>query len=100
MPILDQRTDTGMHMTTPHKDIVIWATILLAAAAAALFIDQDASVNSRVPVLIAIAIVGRLAIRITGLDRTPAATRRSHSAGLIALAVLVAVSIPILITAL
>jgi hypothetical protein len=86
-----------MHMTTPHKDVAIWATILLAAAAAALFIDQDASVNSRVPVLIAIAIVGRLAIRITGLDRAPAAARGSHSAGLIALAVLVAVSIPILI---
>ena len=93
-------TTTATQMTLRHRDIAIWATIVFAASAAAYFIDQGAGVNSRLPVLIAIAIVGRVAIRLTGLDRRPATPRSSHIANLVVLAVLVAISIPILIASL
>jgi hypothetical protein len=87
-------------MTLRHRDVAIWATIVFAASAAAYFIDQGESVNSRLPVLLTIAIAGRVAIRLTGVDRRPGTARSSHIANLIVLAVLVAVSIPILIASL
>jgi hypothetical protein len=87
------------HVTSQRAAIAIWVTVVLVACAASYIIDEGASLGSRLPVLIGIALVGRLVLRSAGVDRSALTSRHRRYANIAVVAMLAAVSVPVLTAA-